>query len=84
MSENPHRTNIDVYGFVEHLITACKKCGESDLSAKLDDAVRGGATGGEILDAICFYFVNNYSTIEKVLGPPGLRTAEEIVAFRNR
>nr|AUN36966.1 hypothetical protein [uncultured bacterium] len=54
------------------------------MSAKLDDAVRGGATGGEILDAICFYFVNNYSTIEKVLGPPGLRTAEEIVAFRNR
>ena len=74
----------DVYRFVDSLKAASQQNGEAELCRQLDDAMRLGSSGLEILGAIRQAIVEHMVDVERLLGGDGRLCAEQVVTFVNR
>jgi hypothetical protein len=71
----------DVYKFVERLKVQCQENGKTELCKKLDDALRLGSSGLEIIGAIQQTLKNNYNVIEQLLGSEEKIAIDQVIAF---
>jgi hypothetical protein len=78
------RTANEVYDFVRRLKAACVAEGAPDLCKKLDDSMRLGSSGLEILGAIRGTIIANRQKIDEILGPSAGEEIGRILGFINR
>lgn len=81
MSDSQIKTAEDVYRFIERLKVESENAGRTELALQLDDAMHLGSSALEILGAIRQVLLNKQNAIEPLLGPPGKREAEQVIAF---
>jgi hypothetical protein len=76
-------TAEDVYKFAENLKFMSQQSGATQLARQLDDAVRLGSSGLEILGAIRQVVIGNRTDVERMLGPEGRSGIDQVIAFVN-
>lgn len=75
-------TNVgDVYRVIEKLMLECSKHNSMTLYSQLDNAMRSGCTGLEIIGSIRKVLVENRAKVEELLGPAGKEETKAIIAF---
>jgi hypothetical protein len=84
MTTTKINTAGDVYQFVEHLKAASQKNGATELYRRLDNAMRLGSSGLEVMGAIRETVSANRDEIERLLGPDGTQHVDQVVAFVDR
>jgi hypothetical protein len=81
MNTQKINTSADIYQLVKQLQVESGKNGLPDLAAQLADALSLGSSGLEILGAIRKTFIENRSTIERMLGPTGKDQIDMAITF---
>lgn len=81
MSASTQYSAADVYGFVDELKKEAKRRDAISLVAQLDNALRLGSSGLEILGAVRQVMIENRSEIERCLGNTGIEKANQVIAF---
>ena len=71
----------DVYKFVDQLKLACQKAGETKLFEQLDNALRLGSSGLEILGAIRGVLLKNHALIQELLDSTNRAQVDQVIAF---
>jgi hypothetical protein len=74
----------DVYQFVEILKTEASQRGLTNLATQLENALKLGSSGLEILGAIRQIIIENREIIRQLLGPDGRSRGEQIIDFVDR
>jgi hypothetical protein len=74
-------TAEDVYKFAETLESISQQSGAIQLTLQLDNAMRLGSSGLEILGAIRQIVIENRTDVERLLGPEGTSRIDQVVAF---
>jgi hypothetical protein len=70
-----------VYQFVEDLKVEAARCGMTELVIQLEDALRLGSSGLEIIGAIRQITINHLEIIDKMLGSDGRSRAKRVIDF---
>ena len=81
MNKYQINTTDDVYQFVKRLKDQCSTNSKNELFAQLDDAMRVGSSGLEIMGALQQVIVSNIALIQELLGPEGENEARLIIKF---
>ena len=81
MNANRINSAADVYQIVERLKAESSKLGLDDLTTELDNALRLGSSGLEILGAIRNIFIQKRAMVEKLLGDSGKDQAGQVITF---
>ncbi len=74
-------TANDVYTFVAQLKTQAEKRGDTDFARELDEGLRLGSSGLEVLGAIRQILIENQVKVESLLGSDAWKKATNIVIF---
>jgi hypothetical protein len=74
-------TAEDVYNFAKTLESMSQRSGVTQLARQLDNAMRLGSSGLEILGAIRQVVIGNRTDVERLLGPEGTSRIDQVVAF---